>query len=174
VENTLTHLGHAPTSAAPMAPTVTMAAVLVATKPPPLAQGQPHTMPTVPTTQAQQDRSVFADYLNSQLGVLVMNKQATTATHQWQNLDGDNKKVKAFWEQALHASSFTPSLAMTEGSHLVSIIYGITVYSSPTAITALNDKAIGFCGNAMAMREPTAILLQQQKAWSWKTPKITN
>jgi hypothetical protein len=95
-----------------------------------------------------------------------MNKQATTATLQWQNLDGDRKKIKAFHEQALHISSFAPFLAMKEGSHLVLIIYGITVYLSPTVITTFKGKVIGFCGNRTETQEPTAVLLQQQKAWS--------
>jgi hypothetical protein len=77
--------------------------------------------------------------------MLAINEQSTTTTLQWQNIDGDATKVKAFREQAFRTSSFTPFLAMTEGSHLISIIYGITIYTSPTAITALKDKAIGFC-----------------------------
>ncbi len=55
---------------------------------------------------------------------------------------------------------------MTEGSHLISIIYNITIYMFSTAITMFKDKAIGFCGNRTAMRDPIAILLEQKKAWS--------
>jgi hypothetical protein len=101
-----------------------------------------------------------------------MNNQSTMSTLQLQNIDGDATKAKVFCEQALRTSSFTPFLAMTEGSHLILIIYGITVYLSPTAISALKDKAIGFCGNWTATWKPAAILLQQQKAWSWKNPKV--
>ena len=54
-----------------------------------------------------------------------------------------------------------PFLAVTESLRLVSIIYGITTFSPPTVITALEDKAISFCGNSTATQYPTAVLLQQ-------------
>ena len=61
---------------------------------------------------------------------------------------------------------------MTKGSHLISIIYGLTIYSAPMAIAALKDKAIGFTGNQTALREPTVFVLQQDKAWAQKTVKV--
>ncbi len=45
-------------------------------------------------------------------------------------------------EQALRTNSFTPFLTMTERSHLILIIYSITIYTPPTEITTLKDKAI--------------------------------
>jgi hypothetical protein len=88
-----------------------------------------------------------------------MSEKATIATLTWQNINADKGKVKLFKEQALQSSTFTPFLAMTKGLHLISIIYGLTIYSAPTAIAALKDKAIGFTGNQMALREPTVFVL---------------
>jgi hypothetical protein len=150
------HLEQAPPPDAPTTPAaMTTAAVLAATQPPPPAMAQSPFQPRLAT-------SAFREYLTSQWGVLAMNKQSTTTPLQWQNIDGDTTKVKAFREQALRISSFTPFLAMTKGSHLISIIYGITIYTPPTAITALKDQAIGFYGNRTVVRDPIAILLQQQ------------
>jgi hypothetical protein len=61
---------------------------------------------------------------------------------------------------------------MTKGSHLISIIYGLMIYSAPTAIAALKDKAIGFTGNRTALCKPTVFVLQQDKAWAWTTVKV--
>ncbi len=99
----------------------------------------------------------FDAYLRSSVGQLAMSEKATTATLTWQNIDADNDKVKLFKEQVLQSSTFTPFLAMTKGSHLISIIYGLTIYSAPMAIAALKDKAIGFTGNRMALREPLSL-----------------
>ncbi len=115
----------------------------------------------------------FDTYLMlSGAGKLAMSEKATTATLTWQNIDTDAAKAKTFKEQALRSSSFTPFLAMNKGSHLILIIYGLTIYSAPTAIAALKDKAIRFfTGNRTARREPTVFILQQDKAWAWTTIK---
>ena len=98
-------------------------------------------------------------------------KASTSRDLKWQReMDGDAQKITQFKEVVGGLQDFRTYLFMKPGSAFV------TVMHSPMKFVAISDatqhlqgRYIGFVGDRTATKDPTAIVLPQQKTWSWET-----
>ena len=88
-------------------------------------------------------------------------------------MDGDTQKITQFKEVVGGLQDFFTYLFMKPGSAFV------TVMHSPMKFVAISDatqhlqgRYIGFVGDRTATKDPTSIVLPQQKTWSWETKSV--
>jgi hypothetical protein len=92
----------------------------------------------------------------------------------WQNdVGGDSQKIKQFQGVVGALQDFKTYLLLKPGSVFVTVVH------SPMRFVAINEETqhlkgrfIGFVGDRSITKDPTLILLPQQKTWHWETCSI--
>jgi hypothetical protein len=89
----------------------------------------------------------------------------------WQReVDGNANKINQFKELIGGLQNFRTYLFIKPGSAFVTVLHSTMKYVAISKVTQhLQGRLIGFVGDHTATKEPTAIVLPQQKTWKWET-----
>jgi hypothetical protein len=88
----------------------------------------------------------------------------------WQReVDGNTNKITQFKELVGGLQDFRTYLFIKPGSVFVTVLHSTMKYVVISEATQhLQGWLIGFVGDRTATKEPTAIVLPQQKMWKWE------
>ncbi len=88
----------------------------------------------------------------------------------WQrDVDSDANKISQFREVVGGLQDFRTYVFIKPGNAFVTVVHSIMKYFATSKATHLQGQFIGFVGDRKATKEPTAIILSQQKTWKWET-----
>ena len=89
-------------------------------------------------------------------------------------MDGDPNKVTNFKEVVGGLQDFRVFLFMKPGSAYVTVMHSpMKFFAISDATQHLQGRYIGFIGDRTTTKDPTAIVLPQQKTWTWESKVVT-
>jgi hypothetical protein len=99
------------------------------------------------------------------------NKASIARDLQWKKeVDGDAQKIKQFQDVVGGLQDFRTYLLIKPGSAFVPVLHlPMKFVAISEATQHLHGRFVGFVEDCTATKDPTPIVLPQQKTWKWKT-----
>ncbi len=103
------------------------------------------------------------------------NKAPITRELKWQqDVAGNMQKLKQFQEVMGGLQDFRTYLFIKSGSAFVTILYSPMKFMAISEATQhLQGRFVGFVSDCTLTKDPTPLILPQQKLWKWETKMIS-
>jgi hypothetical protein len=94
-----------------------------------------------------------------------------TRNLKWQkDVNGNTQKIKQFQDVVRGLQDFLTYLFIKPGNAFVTVLHSPMKFIAISKATQhLQGRFVGFVGDRMATKDPTPIVLPQQKTWKWET-----